>query len=415
MHLRTPAVFAFTLMLFLPCLTVGAQGNFRSGYIVTQNRDSLAGEIDFKDWGLNPVHISFRLGATARSSEFSVKDLVAFGVNGERYESHLVHLFPYSTRLESLESGDGTEKEYDTTVFLEVVASGRLTLWEYRTTGGVNYYFFNGSGDKPEELRMITKMQTKEGISVMEQEELFKNQLGFLLKDCPAAAGLAASARYNAASLEKLFFIYNNCGKDTTDKKKEGIRVQVFPLAGYFSSKVRFVGADVSAAQVYPAFSSLAGGMGALFILPRKRQQLSLVTDLLWQRFQSASNTVAVNSFTTASGHLDYSLLNVELLFRYRYPTNGLRPFVEAGMANSIGFGLSCYQTYVDDIHHSTTKQPLLDGGLRHYLLGWILGAGISAKRWTVEGRFEAGNGLSNVEGTASPTTSWYALFSYAL
>lgn len=414
MFIRFLKAVIFSLTLFLPGLTAGAQKNFVAGYIVTQNADSLSGEIDFRDWSLNPAHITFRRGAAEKGSEWSVADLKAFGVNGQRYESFFVHVFPFSRNPESLESTEQIERPYDTTVFLEVIARGKLTLWEYRTGGGMNYYFVNGTDDKPEQLRVITTIHTEEGISQVEQEELFKNQLGFRLRDCPAAASLIVSARYNVGSLEKLFFFYNNCGKDTLEEKKGGLGVRVYPLIGYFSSKVRFAGTAPAASQSYPAHSSLTCGAGALFILPRQRQQFSFVTDVLWQHFQSASNTISVNNFTTESGHLGYSLLKVEILFRYRYPTEGWRPFVEGGMANSATFGLNCYQTSVDDLHHSTDNEPLFNGGLRHYQQGLILGAGVGAKRWTVEGRFEASSGISNVEGTASPTRTWYILLSYA-
>lgn len=403
------------VLLFRPGLFLTAQKNFLPGTIIDRHGDTLRGEIDFRDWQTTPARISFRQADSSEVRELDAMELLSFEVNAERYESRRVRVFPYSRNPESLSPVENIGKAQDTTLFLQVLITGKLTLWEYRFAGGIDYFFVNGEGGSPEQLRLITRLTMNEGLMAVEKEELFKNQLAYLLKDCPVAAQRASAARYNAESLERLIFIYNTCGRDTVEKAVDPGRVQLFPLLGYVSSRLRFSGYPPEGSQHYPDYSGIAGGFGALFILPRKRQQLSIAGDLLWQHFHSTSNTVAVNSFTTETGHIDYSLLKVEILFRYRYPARGARPFIETGMANSVTFGANDYQTTVDALHHSTSNDPLLGGSIRQYLEDWILGAGVSGKRWTLEGRFEAGPGISDAYFTGSPTTSLYVLLSYAL
>ena len=403
------------LLLAIPILSVFAQKNFIDGYIVTKNKDSLRGQIDFRDWGVTPDHIVFRQGETGKADKYAAADLAAFGVNEQRYESHTVHVFPYSGTPEGLSSEDEIGAPYDTTIFLQVLTSGKMTLWEERTPDGTNYYFISGKSGKPEQLRVITKVFTTQGVTKIDQVDLYHNQLTYMLQDCDAAARRVQNTDYKANSLEKLIFAYNNCGKDTVEQRRDRGRVRVFPIAGYMSSKIRFTGDDPAAHQQYPSSSSLVAGAGALFIVPHNRQQLSFVTDVVWQHFHSVSDAAPENVYINETGHIDYSLLKVEVLFRYRYPTDGIRPFLEGGVANSLALGLNCYESYVDRLDNSTYTSPLFNGSLHRYQEGWILGAGLSGKRWTIEGRFEASSGISEVTNVGSPVKTWYVLASFAL
>lgn len=360
------------------------------GYILKKNKDSLRGQIDYKDWNANPELIWFRDARTGTKSAFGTAELFAFGVNNERYECHTVHIRPYSVHPEILTSQEDVGNPYDTTVFLQLIVSGKMSLWEYRQQSGTNYYFVSVEQGKSDQLRLETWVSTTQGMTRFEQREVYKNQLTYLMSDCQTVQRSIARTEYNENSLRKLIFSYNNCGKDTAASREPGGRgssVQFFPIAGYMTSRVKFGGSDdMEVSQQWPASGSLVAGAGALILLPRNRQQFSFVTDLVWQRFHSESTTTGINYFTTETGHIDYSMLQLDILFRYRYPSGKIRPFLEGGMANAAVLSMNCYETSKDLTDGTSTNEALLGGSLNHYQQGWILGAGVSGRHWSVEG-----------------------------
>jgi hypothetical protein len=414
-------VFLSLSIVFLSLsFSVHGQKNFMDGYIIDKNRDSLRGQIDYRDWGTNPDHILFRQTATDKGKDLGTAELLAFGVSGDRYETHTVHIFPYMPDPEQMMINDTAGAAYDTTIFLQVAVSGKLTLWEYRETTGTNYYFINGKDGKPEELRMITRIVYEDGSTRVSQESRYKNQLVYLLQDCAAAVSKVKNTEYTLGALRKLIFTYNNCGKDTvetTPRKRDRGSVQFFPLAGFVTTSVKFTGNDPIASQRYPASASPVLGAGALFIVPWNRKRFSFVTDLVWQHFHSVSSSVEETSFSIDQvGHIDYSLLKLDVLFRYRFPTGGkVRPFLEAGISNGTAMGIKAYQSYQANQNNYSYTQAFPDGAIRTYQQGWLLGAGLSAGHWSLEGRFEAGPPISYATEVFSPTNSWYALLSYSL
>lgn len=412
---RVRCALLLVLLLVIEAPAVFAQRNFIDGYVVTRNKDTLKGQIDFRDWGINPDHIFFRQGETTKTEEYHAVDLAAFSTGDQHYESYTVHIAPYSSEPERLLSQEDIGAPYDTTVFLQVLTSGKLTLWEDRTSGGTDYYFVNGKDGRPEQLRVITRIATTDGTTGFSQEPVFRNQLSFLMRDCESIAGRIQRSEYTGSSLAKLFFAYNNCGKDTVEKRGSRGSVQFFPLVGFETSTMKFTGDDPVAYQHYKASSGIAAGAGFLFILPRNRQQLSFVADLAWQHFHSESDSAAENSYINQAGHIEYSLLKLDILFRYRFPTDGIRPFVEGGFSNSFALGMNCYQGYTDRIGNTSYTSPIISGATRNHQEGWLLGAGVSGKRWTVEGRYEASTGISAATAVGSPVKSWYLLVSYAL
>lgn len=402
-------------------ISATAQKNLIDGYIVKRDGDSLRGQIDYRDWGANPSYIDFFEKGSGKSVEFSAEDLRAFGVNADRYESHRVRIYPYVLHPETLTSQQEIPAPFDTTVFLQVVTAGRMSLWEYRQSNGLNYFFVSGEAGRPDQLRMITRITNDNGDISFEQLPAFRDQLIGRMSDCDAVQSRIRKSDYDEASLRKLVFSYNNCGKDVlppAPATPHSGAIRLFPFAGFVSSKVNFAGgSDPTAQQHYPSSNGVTAGIGALIVLPRYREQFSFVVDVGWQHIQSVSDSGQESTYINAVGHLDYSIIMLETLFRYSYPTEKVRPFIEAGMANGTDFGLNCYQTAYNHLYNppQVYKDQMLGGGFRRFQSGWILGVGVGARHWSLEGRFERNNGISNLLSISSATTSASVLLAYYL
>jgi len=78
--------------LRLYCLAAGlllslsslAQKNFQNGYVILRSKDTLQGQIDYREWDVNPHSIVFR-DARGSISEYTPDALAGFAVNGENY------------------------------------------------------------------------------------------------------------------------------------------------------------------------------------------------------------------------------------------------------------------------------------------------------------------------------------------
>lgn len=76
----------FITTLFLTALSFAAfsQKNMLHGYIVLPSKDTVWGNIDYRNWEKNPAQIVFfQPGSTERS--YTVNDIAAFGVTGRDY------------------------------------------------------------------------------------------------------------------------------------------------------------------------------------------------------------------------------------------------------------------------------------------------------------------------------------------
>jgi len=197
---------------------------------------------------------------------------------------------------------------------------------------------------------------------------------------------------------------------------RTGRSVFFLPIIGFLNSNVGFSASSRPwQGMMFPSYNTLTGGVGALFILPRRRQQQSILADLLYNHFQAHSNTTRANDYLTDDATLNYNAWNLNLQFRYRFPTGNIRPFLQVGFSNTLITGNKSIRHEHDDIGDTNDYRPFLDDGFRKYWVGWVAGAGIMAGRFCIEGRASGGPGISSFSSTSSPVTNLYFLLSYAL
>ena len=407
-----------TLLCIFFSLFATAQKNFQDGFLILPNNDTLRGQIDYREWNISPRKISFLDKHTGRTTDYTPAELQAFVVNGETYASFKVRIYPYTYDPILAGSENFSDQPYEKEVFMYYLTGKRLELYKYVDTTEISYYFTRRRGENAGQLRIVTRKvetENKEGFTF---DEVYKDQLTVLMADCNAVSGQITRVPYKEAPLRKLFFSYNNCGKDTVDHQtvRTGRSVFFLPIIGFLNSKVGFSASSRPwQGMMFPSYNTLTGGVGALFILPRRRQQQSILADLLYNHFQAHSNTTRANDYLTDDATLNYNAWNLNLQFRYRFPTGNIRPFLQVGFSNTLITGNKSIRHEHDDIGDTNDYRPFLDDGFRKYWVGWVAGAGIMAGRFCIEGRASGGPGISSFSSTSSPVTNLYFLLSYAL
>lgn len=145
-------LYQLLLIAILCPLFSKAQSNFKPGYVVTLNGDTIRGSIDYKEWNENPRYIKFKAGNSNQVDQYSGANAGSFSING--YEHYKRFILPVSQDWVDV-SKLSFDKEIPTitdTVFLRSVSSGKnVTLYSY--TDRIKERFFIAENNaQPTEL-----------------------------------------------------------------------------------------------------------------------------------------------------------------------------------------------------------------------------------------------------------------------
>jgi hypothetical protein len=422
LHARPYLSLIFSLLSF----TAFTQENYQDGYIVRSGADTVRGRIDYREWYYNPQQISFQDGKTGKRSLFQPGGIIAFFTGGETYQSFKVTIHPYTLSTEKL-TNNFQDAPYDSTVFLRLLMGGQLNLYYYHGHDEVEYFFTRRLNETPVQLRVKTILVDDNGVKAVSREDLYIDQLRLLVSECPALSGRISHVAYDEKDLRKLIFGYNNCGKDTVERQEgtaqAGKLIRFIPLAGYVRSSVRTNGTyEGVSGLTWPGYNGIIGGIGVQFVMPRTRQQFSFFTDLLYSHFYSKTSSYAVNSANVETGYIYYNYLQLDIQFRYQVPGGKVRPFVNAGISNTL---ILNNNNYIND--HETgvavdTRTPIFgtplpNGGINNpspYEFGLMGGVGFTVGRLSLEARVQESDGIASEEQVNAPMKYFYLLAGFS-
>jgi hypothetical protein len=88
------------ILLFTYQLNAYSQQNWRKGWCVEQNGDTLRGQILFGDWEISPSEIVFRDSVKLLQQKFGTKDLKSFALTNDKqielFESKTLRITKFS-------------------------------------------------------------------------------------------------------------------------------------------------------------------------------------------------------------------------------------------------------------------------------------------------------------------------------
>ena len=130
------------LFLFCHAFLSNAQENYKTGFVVKNNGDTLRGSIDYKNWGKNSREVAFKTAANTVQQVFSYRNIRAFGCEAsakdwEYYESFSVDIEKSPYLLNDLNRDRKLYFQHDT-LFLQLLlnAQGRIN-WRSQAPGQV--------------------------------------------------------------------------------------------------------------------------------------------------------------------------------------------------------------------------------------------------------------------------------------
>lgn len=297
-------------LLVLSCYFAVAQGDYREGYIVKVNGDSVSGWIKYPSLNKTLSVITFRPTRKSTSRSFSSEELIAFGFSSGR-------------RFESKEIKDKlTHKR----VFMRALVKGPLSL----------YLSGNSIFVQKDTLFELPSPERGGYSSNVSQQSHKKNRyiglLTVLVSDC--AKMNAYKTKFTLSDIESLVKSYNAClhlaSIDYPDKERLLKATGTLGLGVGFSNLSNLT-EDILVnyeTTVVPQFF-----MGVQINLPRLQNNLSFTADLFFikEKYYGFNKEV---SFTTIRSDFDVEAtrLKIPLGFKYDFFLESSEIFIRTGV-----------------------------------------------------------------------------------
>ena len=347
----------------------------------------------------------------------SLSCMISLSVLAQEGQSYTVKLYPYSQDPAVVTASGWRGQPYDTTIFLQRVTAGRLSLWSYRDTTDVVYFFIQTGTQTPVQLRIQNRVVVHGAESNVITDDLYKYQLADYVAACSKIADRPVPVAYEENALKRLIDTYNQCGVGAEGAgKRRRVIASLLVLGGGLHSAVKPGGNTDAAYAHWPAFSGPTGGLG-VWLQPaggsKSRKRWGVVIDVLYDDLSVNSGRFQKNYYQAYTGKLAYMEVKGNIQLRYAYPVGEFRPFIGIGFSNSLIFNNTSSQKYTDASDNTVIHQPLFGSGvdLSRYRPGGFGVVGLAWKRWSLEGRYERTADLANTTtGIKVPVTNFYAL-----
>lgn len=185
MHKKTILYRLILLNAFLLLIsTIYAQSNYRPGFIITLQKDTVYGVIDYRTDKINATRCVFLPQDNSGDKPITYHP---FDILGYRFTDDGKYYVSKNVELQY-----GIPKP----VFLEYLLQGMKSLYYYETEDDIPVYFVEDHNtlvkiDAPKLSRQTTSMQFKD------QTDRYIPLLHYAFKDCPSLAPKIDRARFN--------------------------------------------------------------------------------------------------------------------------------------------------------------------------------------------------------------------------
>lgn len=396
--------------LFL-CLVISAKAqNFVDATIFKLNGDSISGQINYQEWYINPAFITFRTAKSAKTQEFRPKDISKFVIKSknEIYESATVdihfesmHDLEHKDVSPSLSEGIKSIKFDKETVFLLLLAKGKVSLYHYVDKSSLEHYFMQkGNKEYIELLNLKFRIMAANGKFYLANYEDYKTKLAALSVDCPKINDEFGNLEFKESKLQDIVALYNNyVGKqEYTKLSNKKVKAKYYAFTG-ISLPRAFV-----AAPYFGQFKTIKGKLTVPLI--GAGIEIGMGRELSPTKFGAELN-VASNVYdyeiSTSNGRLtryEANLLGIHLMpymkgSFYNKKKSGQSLFFKIGLPISYYIKANYQQSYIPAIFNSTDVFSV-----KKTSVGIAFSGGYKIKQLFLEGKLEPYTSLIVEKGT---------------
>lgn len=246
---------SITFILVCIAIEVMQAQDFRPGFMIRENGDSVKGFLVYRNDIYNARSCEFRIDENGKTLIYGPGQIKAFGYTGGKY---------YQSKLLP------TEQE-PTTLFALVVIRGSMSLYQFEDT------FYIEKSDSIVSLSTKTVRIEQEGKEYDEVIKPYSNVLNKMLADCHMNCN---DTGLNNMSLTHLVKKYNRCKGDPVEKSNHhklswlAVRTSAFVLSDFSNLKLSY----------FPKYTidrstTVTGGIGISVYSPHVNDRISLIVE----------------------------------------------------------------------------------------------------------------------------------------
>lgn len=403
-------IIALLISCFYSSSPIFAQKNFKPGFVVVGQQDTLRGFINYRNWSRNPGSVEFKNTIESAPRLYDITEISSFQVENESYIKATVMIDISSMNLNTLPTSPIPQMK-QVTAFLRILIKGSKSLYYLADRDAKKHLFIYHDG-KYELLVNYRYMQASESAGIVEVKR-FKEQVQNYLDDCLSLRKEILSLKYEANSLIALFQKYYNCNdtKPSYIADREHLQTQIGVLGGPTISKISlneyafgYPGKIHFKASYIPSFGAFVN-----VTFPRTRKKLSLDNEPIFTFLKTSEysmNDPNGGSFKSSNLIFSFNYLKLNNILRYRLLGNNSNVLLGAGISN--GYMIS-HKSY----NQVTGKEVF--NTFRKYEQGIIFALGSEFKKIRIDLRYERSNGFSWYTNVGTYAQRFYFLLSYQL
>jgi hypothetical protein len=323
----------FILILLISLKSIlHAQTDFRPGFYISLENDTIFGEIDYQGEKQSAKTCFFRQNENSQILQFEPKDIKAFRFNDGKY--YISKIFK-------------THEEDEKHLFLEYLVNGQLKLYYYYDNYGEHYLIENTKGEtfalKYEEKEILDEERGR----VIKKLHHYRGMLKANMADCQELFKLIDITDLSHKSLINLVKKYHDCvcGDDLCiiyQKKSQAYKIVFAPMIGVNSYRIDFTVEGiynnlVSEYNMYPVIGLLVD-----FHHPRIGDKLALTFGLDFSKSHNFSSSNEESTIMDASTYRELNLntmmIEPSIGLKYTINTKRVKPFFSGGIISNIPF-----------------------------------------------------------------------------
>lgn len=407
--MRTILSIIFSLISFQLLI---AQQDFRPGYIINLQGDTIKGKIDYRNWNYCPEQFHFNPANTSAIMVCNPDSVLKVSVMNEVYVPAEVDVEFSKTDIAQIDDYNGLNLE-KRKAFLLTLLEGPKSLYMFKDKHGLTNFYIRNNNQY--ELLVYKKyLAISNGASVIKENNKFIGQLMVYLSDCAAIQSDIQKTKYDRYSLEKRFNEYYKKCSDYEPKHTKPIESDRFVfgvLAGVSMTKIKFGGADHYLTRMdFPSSVNIAFGGNLEILFNRTRNRWSLNSELIYSTYSTKAEELTHFEDKTVNFRFDH--LTLKTLFRYKRKAGPIDLFFNFGITN----GILVYQQNELFVHSNFnnqdgTSQPIESP--RRWEVGYEAGVGTMYKHFSLEYRYTLSNGVSPFATFSSWTNKSFIMLGY--